>query len=235
MVGGAQHGIAAGAERLPYRIRFSNVFRGQIKGNVITGDWADVPKGEILQSGQLTVTATSSATLRRVAVTGGFGGSLWTRIATGPDPCDLSCRFNAVRRNDGGTMADHLSDIDDYNYETFGVLESDMLGANFPPSVPRSYFNFMCPTVWRYNASPWYFNLFGDPPDGDIHFDIRSDSDRVMYHPELIMFGRAAGDRFCNTPSRFEIPPQLPGWAETGSQQCSAQRPAGQWAGSNRQ
>jgi hypothetical protein len=59
---------------------FSNVFLGTLKNGTITGDWADVPKRSILQSGTLTLKLEAGDTLKRTAVTGGFGGSEWHRV-----------------------------------------------------------------------------------------------------------------------------------------------------------
>ncbi|MBP1961164.1 hypothetical protein [Paenibacillus aceris] len=65
---------------------FTNVYRGIINQttNTITGTWADVPKGENLGSGRLTLkgTANDTVVLDRTFVTGGFGGSKWTRVST---------------------------------------------------------------------------------------------------------------------------------------------------------
>jgi hypothetical protein len=59
---------------------FSNVFFGRRSGDTVAGDWADVPKGAILQSGTLTFIVDNPAVLTRTAETGGFGGSRWSRV-----------------------------------------------------------------------------------------------------------------------------------------------------------
>jgi hypothetical protein len=41
--------------------------------------WADVPKGKIMQSGTLTLNIVSNYHLQAIQKTGGFGDSLWTR------------------------------------------------------------------------------------------------------------------------------------------------------------
>jgi hypothetical protein len=123
-------------------LRWSNVFRGQLSGNVIDGEWADVPKGTILQSGHLTLVATSTAELRQSTATGGFGGKLWTRIPAAAEACDMPCRFRYVRRNDGDTMADHLDGgIPDYNYVATGTVLNGVV-ANFPPKRPADILQF---------------------------------------------------------------------------------------------
>jgi hypothetical protein len=60
---------------------FSNVFRGSRNGNTVPGVWADVPKGGAAGSGTMVVTYDPATdTLTRAEVTGGFGGSQWSRV-----------------------------------------------------------------------------------------------------------------------------------------------------------
>jgi hypothetical protein len=60
---------------------WSNVAHGVIKGNTITVKWADVPKGEIMQSGNLVIKINSNDELVLVQQTGEyFGTETWTRI-----------------------------------------------------------------------------------------------------------------------------------------------------------
>ena len=69
-----------GINDLQWGLRFSNVFEGHISTNgVITGDWADVPRGSTLNSGSLTLTASANQ-IHRQSETGGFGATVWTRI-----------------------------------------------------------------------------------------------------------------------------------------------------------
>lgn len=65
---------------------WSNIFFGRITGDQITGRWVDVPKGNNLGFGEITVQARGSGLLagripgtmlRRTSVSGGFGGSEW--------------------------------------------------------------------------------------------------------------------------------------------------------------
>jgi len=60
---------------------WSNVAHGIIKGNTITVKWADVPKGEIMQSGNLVIKINSNDELVLVKQTGEFFATdSWTRI-----------------------------------------------------------------------------------------------------------------------------------------------------------
>ncbi len=59
---------------------WSNIFHGQIQGKQIAGKWVDVPKGRNNLAGEITLKVLSSNRLKAVRRTGGFGGSVWTRI-----------------------------------------------------------------------------------------------------------------------------------------------------------
>ena len=60
---------------------WSNVAHGIIKGNTITVKWADVPKGEIMQSGNLVIKINSNDELVLLKQTGEFFATdSWTRI-----------------------------------------------------------------------------------------------------------------------------------------------------------
>jgi hypothetical protein len=60
---------------------FTNRFDGRRNGNVVTGDWLDVPPGRIRSRGTLTLRL-DRGLITRVSATGGFGGSRWSK------PCD---------------------------------------------------------------------------------------------------------------------------------------------------
>jgi hypothetical protein len=59
---------------------WTNVFRGTVTGMSIAGQWADVPLGAARNSGTLNINIVNFNQLQRTAVTGGFGGSQWSRI-----------------------------------------------------------------------------------------------------------------------------------------------------------
>ena len=58
---------------------WSNVFYGSIKGNYVTGKWADLPRGLAQNSGMMTIKILGNNKLKAIKKTGGFGGSEWTR------------------------------------------------------------------------------------------------------------------------------------------------------------
>ena len=60
---------------------WSNVAHGTIKKNIITAKWADVPKGSIMQSGNLKIKINSNDELILLEQTGDFFATdSWTRI-----------------------------------------------------------------------------------------------------------------------------------------------------------
>ena len=63
----------------PLSPSWSNVARGTVSGDTIQMDWADVPKGSIMQSGILKLELLSSNEIQAEQKTGGFAGSRWTR------------------------------------------------------------------------------------------------------------------------------------------------------------
>ena len=66
-------------ELSPTSPTWSNVAVGQIIGNQINLRWADVPKGTIMQSGNLILRLETPNRAAATYKTGGFGGSVWTR------------------------------------------------------------------------------------------------------------------------------------------------------------
>jgi hypothetical protein len=58
---------------------FANVFRGRVLPNdVISGTWADVPRGRVLSNGSLTLSFRGGE-MQKMRESGGFGGSQWRR------------------------------------------------------------------------------------------------------------------------------------------------------------
>jgi len=63
----------------PNTPNWSNVMRGSISGGMINAEWSDVPKGSVMQNGNLVLQIVSNNELVAVSKTGGFAGSHWTR------------------------------------------------------------------------------------------------------------------------------------------------------------
>lgn len=68
-------------ERDPETPSWSNVFLGRIRGDIVEGNWVDVPKGRSGNRGVLRLKVSPSGNdLSAVERTGGYGGSKWTRV-----------------------------------------------------------------------------------------------------------------------------------------------------------
>ncbi len=69
---------------------WTNVFVGKVNGNMINGNWADVPRGHSQGTGTLSLKFTVSEfniSIQKTADTGGFSGSKWQKVigaGTGP-------------------------------------------------------------------------------------------------------------------------------------------------------
>ncbi|MEK0084025.1 hypothetical protein [Benzoatithermus flavus] len=59
---------------------FSNVAKGEVSQGQVFLLWADVPKGRTSSNGALVLQIQSPTRLVALQRTGGFGGSVWTRI-----------------------------------------------------------------------------------------------------------------------------------------------------------
>lgn len=66
-------------EQAPTGPAWSNVAHGRFQGDRLILEWADVPRGQIMQSGELILTIDSPNHLTAVQRTGGFAGSVWIR------------------------------------------------------------------------------------------------------------------------------------------------------------
>ena len=63
----------------PHAPDWSNVMHGAISGNTINAEWTDVPKGSVMQYGNLKLHIASGNKIVAITKTGGFAGSVWTR------------------------------------------------------------------------------------------------------------------------------------------------------------
>ncbi len=107
---------------LQFGLSFANVFKGQIQGHIIEGEWASVPRGESLHNGRLSLSFTpvSSGTTNRVqfkkiASSGdAFGASVWTKISSAdlPEPPHYKIQevFDKVKKNQNAYLDHSLHD-----------------------------------------------------------------------------------------------------------------------------
>jgi beta-lactam-binding protein with PASTA domain len=72
--------VAWYCEQAPEDPGWSNVLFGRVNGNILAGDWVDLPKGQTGRRGALRLEiAPSGNELRAVKRTAGYGGSRWKR------------------------------------------------------------------------------------------------------------------------------------------------------------
>jgi|GEM_PF-1533900 len=188
-----------GVNDLQWGIRFANVFQGQISNGTVSGDWADVPRGAILNSGTLTL-AVSTNSIQRQSETGGFGASSWTRIAhVAPAPdippviasligTDIFAVFDLVKKNQNAwrdhSLLDNLKPAKSKPVAIFG----NIVQTHFPdtlqlfplkiipgaPDPDPMHVNYPANADRSY-ATFICLNGNDSPPDGDIDFNISVD------------------------------------------------------------
>ena len=189
-------------------LNFTNVFRGTINSdNTIVGDWSDVTRGTILQSGTLTVKIGSSGgaiQLTKVTATGGFGATTWTQT----DPLDdtkvngatrdIFSRFSAVHKNDDTTLLDpNLKPYRDatvlyarvvnshLDYLHDNSVESEIPHVNYGPE-----FNPQIPSFRNFGHRDREFHSFvTNNADGDGDFDMRLKVDLNKLEPNFYDVG----------------------------------------------
>jgi len=59
--------------------RVLNVFTGLRVGNIINGRWADVPGGDLMGNGSLSIRVESNDRMVKIDQTGNYGGTAWDR------------------------------------------------------------------------------------------------------------------------------------------------------------
>jgi len=88
------------------RPRVANIFVGRIDGNTITGRWVDVPGGQLLNSGTLTLRIESPDRLVKVTSSIAYGESTWTRVGASTAPPPAPVPPPAATSATWGTQAD---------------------------------------------------------------------------------------------------------------------------------
>jgi hypothetical protein len=171
-------------------LRFTNIFRGTIEGNSINGTWTDVPRGQSLKSGTLTLRIAERTVplvhlvhkvLEKQTETGGFSGTIWNPlIPQNPPRCDnitagspdIRCKFNRVKKNDDSTLYDNLKPEKD-NVVVFGTVTGRLTPA-YPANAGRSYQDFL--RTWGDGEGDF---------DGDLHFNMRIDRAKLDAQPNF--------------------------------------------------
>ncbi len=158
-------------------LRFTNVFQGTVQENTIVGQWADVPRGQSLNSGSLTLLP-SARQIQRQAATGDFGATVWNRTSLPVNfPTlffgnDIFTMFDLVKKNQNAwrdhSLLDNLKPAKAKPVAIFGTIagqfgDADPMHVNYITEYGRSYHDFIC------------LNGNDSPPDGDIDFNILVD------------------------------------------------------------
>jgi len=160
-------------------LRFANVFHGQVSGNTVTGDWADVPRGSSLNSGTLNLSATNQQ-IHRQAATGSFAATSWARTSSATPPPDIFDTFNAVKKNQNEirdhSLLDNLKPAKSKPVMMFGNItqqedDPDPMHVGYGATNGRTYHDFIC------------LDNNDSPPDGDIDFAISIDLAKLDAQP----------------------------------------------------
>jgi len=209
-------------------ILFCNVFHGTISGNVIKGEWADVPRGTTNDFGSMSLIIEFHAntfTLRKQDATGGFSASTWDKIVFMPASLThLKKLFEDITKNVPTPFGHEVLDERDNNLHIIKEQPVVVYGTLQYPKPPES--NEL--VTYNYplqNLTTWDdFWKYDDELDGDITFHIdgvetpndfisgmTNDDQREVeskiakgIHCELVMFARNGKNK----------PTLLPGWAE---------------------
>ncbi len=98
--GGAVYRVRQIGNRLYWSVdgrpRVINVFFGQISGNTITGEWADLPGGELQGGGTLRLRIESNNRMVKIGESNLYGASIWTRQGEGSGGVTSRCELGKV-------------------------------------------------------------------------------------------------------------------------------------------
>jgi hypothetical protein len=173
------HNSGTGCEKPAFHlgVRFTNVFRGAVNmdNQTIEGSWADVPRGSILQHGQLSLsieTPSSGIELRQnpTGTTGGFGGRVWKPCTPFPhNVSDIKYRYEHVRRGHSQFSDDNWP-FKDFAV-AFGVIAENPFVLNWVESLHQpNYCNFVNEALDDHCFNPETGET--DGCDGDLTFSI---------------------------------------------------------------
>lgn len=219
----------------------AQVFMGTIAGDILTGEWAEVPRqsGTTLEQGTLAVLLSRDSLgdvvrLQMQTQTGGITVANWTRSSVPTLPCtktggsrDAYCLFAKVLKNQTETFwGSHESLLDNLKPYKDNAVIFGTVSAGYSLGL-SSGSGFSCSDFFKYNQI-----------DGDLTFEITADRQNLdaqpgfwtngwindasvvqgklnawqdFVHSEIIMYGR--GDTQCTTGEQV----LLPGWAEAGA------------------
>ncbi|HZS54522.1 MAG TPA: hypothetical protein VFA65_08980 [Bryobacteraceae bacterium] len=215
----------------------TQVFQGTLSGDVVTGNWAELPRQSAFNLNQGTLAfrlARDSrgdiVSLQIQSQTGGLTVTSWTRAVIPTLPCtdnigkrDAYCLFGKVLKNQTGFWGSHESLLDNLKpYKDNSVIFGTVATPYELQSLPATCSDFFAKNdddadinfdviVDRanLNAQPGFWN------DGWLnsaaHVRGKLDAWQNAIHCETIAFGRQ--DSQCQATG----PVFLPGWGESGA------------------
>jgi hypothetical protein len=93
--------------RMEGRPEVHNVYNGIIAGNYISGEWADLPGGQIRGNGSLSLRVESKDRLVKVGQSANYGGSVWTRT----NDADCAAAATGVTAGPGAGTPSNTPDL----------------------------------------------------------------------------------------------------------------------------
>jgi hypothetical protein len=195
-------------ERSATNPAWSNVYYARVQGDVVRGNWADVPKGGANSRGELRLQISEGDNvLVATHKTGGFGGSRWTRVGYTPPPSPtvqatpplqakpplhvtLAVKEDCISFNTGNTQVSHVQGrwkIVDGSHWMFD-FENEEGEARQALKIIKHYgMNQSC-FVGRPDPSFQYILVSGNAPAGSI-----SGEDCIGFNPNTIEVKRIDG------------------------------------------
>jgi len=179
-----------GASDIHRGLTFTSVFHGTLSGNTITGNFVDVPKGQMLGYGPLTLTWSQANELQSIAAPGAYRATSWKRFGYYLPPPDLFGIFQEVMKNqkawDDHSLLDNLKPAKSDFVSILGRITNQTTSSSppygtdpyvikmaYPPNngassdVGQAYSDFIC------------LDQNDSPPDGDLTFDVHIDWDNL--------------------------------------------------------
>lgn len=166
----ATHGLQEG-------LSYTSVFQGQMGGTIIEGVWVDVPRGERLNTGRLTLQFTPFAyptRLSKIASSGdGFEESTWGLQHPFPNSDTIDGIFTGIHKNDGSSLERNLKPYKD-SAAVFCLVMPD---PDFPddkrgnPNIPQWHLNY--PTGVDRSFEHFLCHVDGNSYDGDLNMHIQ--------------------------------------------------------------
>lgn len=170
--------------------QWSNVFDGRIKGKMIRGDWADVPKGKATGHGQLTLKIEQNG---NVLVTekksGGFGGSRWVREGYKPRP-SAAIREDCIAFNPDRVSVSQIKGrwkVVEGNHYLFDFGANEKVARQTLRIIKRHNMDQSC-FVGRPDPSFQYMLSSGKAPSGNIRGE-----DCIGFNPSNIQVKSVGG------------------------------------------